>query len=87
MTKPEFALWLRRFRTGCWMVFGVATLVFAVTSFMEMTVANSPQEPSTPPGPPESYRWFMVMLLACICATFARLGLTWLTRPDDVEDR
>lgn len=87
MTKSEFALWLRRFRTGCWMVFGVATLVFAMTSFMEMTAANSLQEPSTPPGPPESYRWFMVMLLACICATFARQGLTWLTRPDDGEDR
>lgn len=69
------------------MVFGVATLVFAMTSFMEMTVANSLQEPSTPPGPPESYRWFMVMLLACICATFAGQGLTWLTRPDEGENR
>jgi len=87
MTKSEFALWLRRFRTGCWMVFGVATLVFAVTSFMEMTVANSIQEPSTPIDPPESYRWFMVMLLACICATFAGQGLTWLTRPNDSENR
>jgi len=87
MTKSEFALWLKRFRTGCWMIFGVATLVFAVTSFMEMTAANSLQEPSTPPGPPESYRWFMVMLLACICATFAGQGLTWLTRPDEGEDR
>lgn len=83
MTKSEFALWLRRFRTGCWMVFGVATLVFAMTSFMEMTAAK----PSTPPGPPESYRWFMVMLLACICATFAGQGLTWLTRPNDSENR
>ena len=87
MTKEEFALWLKRFRTGCWMVFGVATLVFAMTSFLEMTVANSLQETSTPSGPPESYRWFMVMLLACICATFAGQGLTWSTRPDEREDR
>jgi hypothetical protein len=87
MRKSEFALWLRRFRTGCWMIFGVATLVFAVTSFMEMTAANSLQEPSTAPGPPESYRWFIVMLLACICATFAGQGLAWLTRPDEGENR
>jgi hypothetical protein len=69
------------------MVFGVATLVFAMTSFVEMTAANSLREPSTPPGPPESDRWFMVMLLSCICATFAGQGLTWLTRPDEGEDR
>jgi len=69
------------------MVFGVATLVFAVTSFIEMTAANSLQEPSIPPGPSEPHRWFMVMLLACICATFAGQGLTWLTRPDEREDR